>query len=101
MTNLTDEGLREMAVMALSDLFIKKPTQNKHWSEIGWDDVNSMTSEDMLKAIVALLQQVRDAARKEEREACAVTAENISAITDYPHYKHTADAIATAIRQME
>lgn len=75
MTNLTDEGLREMVVMALSDLFVKKPTPNKHWSEIGWEDVNSMTSEDMLKAMVILLQQVRDAAKKEERAKCAEIAQ--------------------------
>jgi hypothetical protein len=31
-------------------------------------------------------------------ERCARVAENISTITGYPHYQHTADAIAAAIR---
>lgn len=82
-TNLTDEGLSELADK-LYDV-----TQNNGKS-------------DSIFSILSELRQVRDAAKKEEREACAKVAEkwvyydDPTSGTDPSRHE-----IATAIRQME
>lgn len=84
-TNLSDEELRDIATQ-IADKVFNMRTANHYPRKCVWR-----------REIMSALKQVR----RETREECALTAQNISSITGYPHYQHTADAVATAILALE
>lgn len=92
MTNLTYEGLRQEAQRLLVTITFNRDS--------------GVPFEDTLNATYLALQQVRDAAKKEERERCAKVVE-ASVITRYygnrAFHECSKDPIqlATAIRQRE
>lgn len=77
-TNLTDEGLNELARKSMRD------------GLDGGELDNYEKSMRLHRSIVSYLKQVRDAAKKEEREA----------IANYVG-EHWGYVVATAIRQMD
>lgn len=90
MTNLTDEGLMFEA-------------QKLTGSDCVCEDLKLLTPNDPichLHKTFSVLQQVRDAAKKEERERCAVVSELL--VNELkPCGKTCGRQIATAIRQMD
>lgn len=87
MTNLTDEGLRALIGVELS-----------RFSECPTLETMDWTTDKIMEIFATALQQVRDAAKKEERESCA-------SLADYLMVKTkgliSASKVATAIRQMD
>lgn len=105
-TNLTDEGLTEMAKQlrrSWRDWMNQSPMAPKD-VEAGitppW--MYATDEYELDRRIKSALQQVRDAAKKEERERCAKVAEGKAPMMPYkaPAITELCNRIAKAIRQM-
>ena len=87
MTNLTDEGLRAYSREFLESMCFVNNL-----------NIRGVVLEAHIDKLAIDCKQVRDAAKKEERERCAKVAENATCFTD--ETSTVGEIIASAIRQM-